>query len=103
MGIVIALDVHRSQITYKSLDRHTGELRRGRIAPATRREVRAWLRQFADRQAELNVAENCLPRQERILLEHVGCAPVDPGQRFSEHGDLSFARGQQAGNHVQER
>ena len=55
MGIVVALDVHRSQITYKALDRETGELRRGRIAPATRAEVRAWLRQFADSQAEFAV------------------------------------------------
>ncbi len=55
MGIVVALDVHRSQITYKALDRETGEVRRGRIAPATRAEVRAWLRQFADSQAEFAV------------------------------------------------
>src|SRR5204862_290224 len=47
MGIVVALDVHRNQITYKALDRETAELRRGRIAPATRAEVRAWLGQFA--------------------------------------------------------
>ena len=32
MGIVVALDVHRNQITYKALDRDTGELRpAGRI------------------------------------------------------------------------
>jgi ferric-dicitrate binding protein FerR (iron transport regulator) len=43
MGIVVALDVHRNQITYKALDQETGELRRGRISPAARAEVRAWL------------------------------------------------------------
>jgi hypothetical protein len=52
MGIVVALDVHRNQITYKALDRETGELRRGRIAPVTRAEVRAWLSQFTDDRAE---------------------------------------------------
>jgi transposase len=52
MGIVVALDVHRNQITYKALDRETGELRRGRIAPATRAEVRAWLGQFAGCEVE---------------------------------------------------
>jgi transposase len=46
MGIVVALDVHRNQITYKALDRETGELSRGRISPAARAEVRAWLGQF---------------------------------------------------------
>jgi transposase len=55
MGIVVALDVHRSQITYKALDRQTGELRRGRIAPAARAEVRAWLGQFAGHAVEFAV------------------------------------------------
>jgi transposase len=55
MKIVVALDVHRSQITFKALDRESGELRRGRIAPATRAELRAWLSQFADCQAEFAV------------------------------------------------
>ncbi|TMK55064.1 MAG: IS110 family transposase, partial [Actinobacteria bacterium] len=52
MRIVVALDVHRNQITYKALDQDTGELRRGRIAPATRAEVRAWLGQFVACQVE---------------------------------------------------
>jgi transposase len=52
MRIVVALDVHRNQITYKALDQDTGELRRGRIAPATRNEVRAWLGQFVACQVE---------------------------------------------------
>src|SRR5215218_1050326 len=52
MGIVVALDVHRKQITYKALDRDTGEVRRGRIAPAARAEVRTWLGRFAGREAE---------------------------------------------------
>ena len=55
MGIVVALDVHRNQITFKALERETGELRRGRIAPATRAEVRAWLRRFGGCQAEFAV------------------------------------------------
>jgi len=52
MGMVVALDVHRNQITFKALDRETGEVSRGRIAPAARVDVRAWLGQFAGRQAE---------------------------------------------------
>src|SRR6266567_2648874 len=52
MGIVVALDVHRKQITYKTLDRDTGEVRRGRIAPAARVDVRAWLAQFAGCEVE---------------------------------------------------
>src|SRR6266536_1612254 len=52
MGIVVALDVHRRQITYKALHRETGEVRRGRIAPAARVDVRAWLAQFAGSEVE---------------------------------------------------
>jgi transposase len=55
MGIVVALDVHRNQITFKALERETGELRRGRIAPATRAELRSWLTQFAGQAVEVAV------------------------------------------------
>lgn len=46
MQIVGALDVHRRQITTKTLDLETGEVRRGRIVPAARGPVREWLCQF---------------------------------------------------------
>src|SRR5712691_7127247 len=52
MGIVVALDVHRKQITYKALDRETGEVKRGRIAPAARADVRTWLARFAGCESE---------------------------------------------------
>ena len=46
MRIVGALDVHRRQITTKTLDLETGEIRRGRIMPAARGPVREWLSRF---------------------------------------------------------
>jgi transposase len=52
MQIVSALDVHRRQITYKMLDRETGEVKRGRIAPAARCDVRGWLARFDGCEAE---------------------------------------------------
>jgi transposase len=52
MRMVVALDVHRKQITYKTLERETGEVKRGRIAPAARVDVRAWLARFAGCEAE---------------------------------------------------
>ena len=44
MRIVVALDVHRRQITYETLDRESGEVRRGRIVPvdASRGARVAW-------------------------------------------------------------
>jgi transposase len=46
MAIVGGLDIHRRQITFDILDTATGETRRGRLSPATRLELRAWLEQF---------------------------------------------------------
>jgi hypothetical protein len=52
MQIVGALDVHRSQITTKTLDLDSGEVRYGRISPVTRESVREWLSRFAPGEAE---------------------------------------------------
>src|SRR6266511_1829098 len=46
MGIIGGLDVHRAQITYDYIDSATGEIRRGRIEPALREDVREWLERF---------------------------------------------------------
>jgi hypothetical protein len=43
MAIFVGLDVHRAQITYDALDTDTGEVRTGRIRPANRGTVRAFL------------------------------------------------------------
>ena len=52
MTMVVALDVHRKQITYKTLERESGEVKRGRIAPAARADVRGWLERFSGCKAE---------------------------------------------------
>jgi transposase len=46
MQIVGALDVHRRQITYKTLALASGESSRGRISPAAREPLRQWLERF---------------------------------------------------------
>lgn len=46
MAILGGLDVHRSQITFDYVDTDSGDIRRGRIRPADRARVRAWLRRF---------------------------------------------------------
>src|SRR5918995_1024611 len=52
MQIVGALDVHRRQITHKTLDLTTGDVRRGRLSPANRESVREWLARFDGCEAE---------------------------------------------------
>ena len=52
MAIVLGLDVHRQQITYDALDTASGEVSRGRIAPADRQHLRSWLERFSGRRVE---------------------------------------------------
>ena len=49
MSIVGAFDVHRRQLTFDYLDTVTGEVKRGRVAPADREHLRAWLARFSGR------------------------------------------------------
>src|SRR5206468_7930988 len=51
MQIVSALDVHRRQITYRTVELASGETGRGRISPAAREPVRAWLERFDGQEA----------------------------------------------------
>jgi transposase len=46
MEIVSGLDLHRRQITFRTVDLRTGELTRGRIFPGAREAVREWLERF---------------------------------------------------------
>jgi transposase len=46
VGIVGGLDIHRRQITFDYLDTDSGEVSRGKIAPADRRSLRSWLGRF---------------------------------------------------------
>jgi hypothetical protein len=52
MAIVGGLDIHRRQITYDWVDTDSGQARHGRIQPATRVELRAWLARLAGQQAD---------------------------------------------------
>jgi transposase len=55
MGMVGGLDVHRAQITFDWVDHDTGEVGRGRVAPATREQFRCWLEQLPTREGAFAV------------------------------------------------
>ena len=59
MSIVGAFDIHRRQLTFEYLDTVTGELKRGRVAPADREHLREWLARFAGRQDAHFALEGC--------------------------------------------
>jgi transposase len=48
MSIIGAFDVHRRQLTFDYIDTDTGAWRRGRIVPADRAHLRAWLAGLRD-------------------------------------------------------
>jgi transposase len=59
MAIVGGLDIHRRQVTYDYLDTGRGQVRRGRIDPATRHGLRVWLERFAGREDVTFAVEGC--------------------------------------------
>lgn len=53
MSIVMGLDQHRAQITAEWIDTATGEVSRGRVAPADRAGVRRFLARFGGQELEV--------------------------------------------------
>jgi hypothetical protein len=59
MAVVGGSDLHRGQLTFDYLDQDTGEVTTGRIVPADRDHLRAWLERFADEQQVAFALEGC--------------------------------------------
>ena len=59
MAIVGGFDIHRRQVTFDYLDTVAGQVRRGRIDPACRETLRAWLERFAGRDDVTFAVEGC--------------------------------------------
>lgn len=59
MRIVGGLDIHRGQLTFDVLDVATGEVQRGRIAPADRAHLRVWLARFGGVEGVHFAMEGC--------------------------------------------
>lgn len=89
MAIIGGLDLHRAQITFDYLDTDTGEVRRGRIAPATRESLRAWLAKLpAARPADFAV-EACTGW--RYVVEELRAAGI--GAHLAEVAETMALRG----------
>jgi hypothetical protein len=59
MTIVGGVDIHRKQLTFDYLDTVTGQVVRGRVAPADREHLRGWLARFAGRDDIAFAIEGC--------------------------------------------
>lgn len=86
--IVGAFDLHRGQITFEYMDMETGDVRRGRIAPADRAHLREWLMRFDGREAAFAV-EGCTGW--RYVVEELVGAGVVP--HLAEPADSAALRG----------
>ena len=89
MAIVGAFDIHRRQLTFEYVSLESGELKRGKIAPADRDHLRQWLTRFA---AERNVAfalEGCTGW--RYVVEELERAGVEA--HLAEPADTAALRG----------
>jgi transposase len=92
MGIAVALDVHRNQITYKLLNRDTGEARRGRVAPAARADMRAWLAQFVGCEAEFALESTTGWRFVVEEIERLGIGRIWPSGGAAKRGRKQRAK-----------
>lgn len=89
MQIVGGLDVHRRQITFDYLDERSGQVRRGRIAPADRMLLRSWLKTTVDGSPAAFAVEACTGW--RFVVEELQRAGVEA--HLAEPADTAAARG----------
>ncbi|MGH3950492.1 MAG: IS110 family transposase [Pseudonocardiaceae bacterium] len=90
MSIICGLDVHRAQVTFDYLDTDTGQLCRGRIAPADRYRLRDWLAERFTGVAEVDVAvEGCCGW--RFVAEE--CQGAGARVHLADPGETAAARG----------
>jgi hypothetical protein len=94
MQIVGALDVHRRQITYKTLDLASGDVRRGRLSPANRQAVREWLERFGGREAEFALEGTTGWRFVAEEIERAGHVAhlADPAETATKRGSKRRAK-----------
>ena len=88
MSIVMGLDQHRGQITGEWIDTETGEVRRGRVAPADRAGVRGFLERF--RGQELEVALEATTGWRFVVEELRG---IGAGVHLAEPAETAGLRG----------
>jgi transposase len=59
VAVVGGIDIHRAQVTFDYVDLDSGEVFRGRIAPADRERLRGWLQRFGGQTGVAFAMEGC--------------------------------------------
>jgi transposase len=94
MAIAGAFDIHRRQITFDFADTETGQVQRGRIAPATRVVLRDWLGQFGRDDVTFTI-EGCTGW--RFVVEELQAAGItallaEPAETAHQRGPKKRAK-----------
>jgi transposase len=87
--VVGGLDIHRAQLTFDYVDLDSGEVCRGRIAPADREQLRQWLERFADRSEVAFALEGCTGW--RYVVEELQRAGIEA--HLAEPAETAARRG----------
>ena len=98
MTIVMGLDQHRVQITSDWLDTETGEVKRGRIAPADREGVRRFLSRFGGRGLDVALEATTGWRFVVEELRRVGAVVhlAEPAETAARRGSKKRAKNDRA-------
>ena len=95
MAIVGGFDIHRRQVTYDYLDTVSGQVRRGRIDPACRQELRSWLERFAGREDVTFAVEGCTGWRfvvEELQRAGISALLAEPAETAHQRGPEKRAK-----------
>ena len=98
MTIVMGLDQHRAQITADWVDTGTGEVKRGRVAPADREGVRKFLSRFSGQEIEVALEATTGWRFVVQELRAVGAVVhlAEPAETAARRGNKKRAKNDRA-------
>ena len=89
MPVVGGIDIHRAQLTFDYVDVDSGEVFRGRIAPADRERLRRWLQRFAGRSGVAFALEGCTGWRyvaEELLRAGITAHVAEPAETAARRG-----------------
>src|SRR4051812_34290633 len=95
MPIVGGIDIHRQQLTFDYVDTDTGETVTGRISPADRECLRAWLSRFAGRPDVAFALEGCSGWRyvvEELLRAGIEAHVAEPAETAARRGPKRRAK-----------
>jgi transposase len=95
MPIVGGIDIHRQQLTFDYVDTDSGEIARGRISPADRECLRAWLGRFAGRPDVAFALEGCTGWRyvvEELLRAGIEAHVAEPAETAARRGPKRRAK-----------